>query len=82
VDRINKHHLHPLLSELVTMPYFRYFKVSSSLSCSLLATPTDNVGTRSSGGRAARVPPATAQQQWPAPTPRRIEHRPRPQAAA
>jgi hypothetical protein len=27
VDQINQHHLHPILTELVSTPYFRYFKV-------------------------------------------------------
>jgi hypothetical protein len=57
VDHINKHHLHPLLSELVTMPYFRYFKVSSR------AYPLVQAGATSSAPRPAGLPRAS----WAAP---------------
>ena len=29
VERVNAEHLHPLLSSLVKLPFFRYFKVST-----------------------------------------------------
>lgn len=32
VERVNAEHLHPLLSSLVKLPFFRYFKVSMAFA--------------------------------------------------
>lgn len=45
VNHLNQYHLHPLVSELVTLPFFRYFKVRCQIPPSavlvLIPVPED-----------------------------------------